>query len=371
LVYGATHRVTGKRVAIKISRDAVTQRELKRLIREARCLNGIGHPNVIDVHTFGALADGRTYLVSEWLQGQDLAQRMKQGPIPLTEAMEVLEQIVAALAVLHGRGIVHRDLKPANVFLVRLATGRPVVKLLDFGIAKLAAPSAGESTTRTKPIGTPSYASPEQTTGDPAGSESDIYSLGVLCYELLLGRRPFDGNAVTLAYRHATEPPPRPRSLRPGVVRDWERLLLAMLAKAPGERPTLEQVRRVMTEVPLPLRPAPPATLRWRSATVAIALASAIAGLALRPTPAPTRAAIPRVEPPNPIPALALDRETFAPPRDATPQVALARVRPARVATRHHAHAVRAPKPGLQARATATRSAIDPLAPVDPFAGER
>src|SRR6185312_5028383 len=141
-VYGATHPLIGKKAAIKVMSPSLSAdaSAVARFALEARAINAIGHPNLVDVFSFGRLPDGRSYFVMEWLPGETLYEHMwkQHGPLPLDEVINILDQICDALEATHDKGIIHRDLKPANVFLCPVRGRRDVVKLLDFGVAKLA-----------------------------------------------------------------------------------------------------------------------------------------------------------------------------------------------------------------------------------------
>jgi serine/threonine-protein kinase len=253
-VYAATHSVIGKKAAIKIispwlCSDAVS---LERFIQEARAVNRIGHQNIVDVFSFGTLADGRSYFIMEWLQGETLAARLARRPLTLSETASILTQVCAALEAAHEKGIVHRDLKPANVFLVPGRSGRrELVKLLDFGIAKL----TGESDirllhTRTDVIlGTPCYMSPEQARSKNVDARTDVYSLGVMMYEMLVGKLPYNAdNVIDLVHLQLTELPPLPRASHPELPATIEQLILSMLDKDPERRPQLAAVREKLGE---------------------------------------------------------------------------------------------------------------------------
>src|SRR5687768_3541605 len=167
-VYGARHPLIGKRAAIKvIRRELSSSREaVDRFVLEAQSVNQIGHPNIVDVFGFGQLPDGRSFFVMEWLQGESLRERL-QRPLPFPDAIEILENIAKALQAAHDAGVVHRDLKPDNVFLSSMRGEKPIVKLLDFGLAKLTGSDSQRSDrTRTGVVmGTPLYLSPEQAKG--------------------------------------------------------------------------------------------------------------------------------------------------------------------------------------------------------------
>src|SRR5262249_23129681 len=153
----------------------------------------------VDIFSFGELPDGRCYFVMEWLEGESLARRLKRGPIALDEAIAILDQICGALQAAHQKGVIHRDLKPDNIFLFPRRTGPPAVKLLDFGLAKLASEPDGRRLDLTQSgamLGTPRYVSPEQARGKNVDHRTDIYSLGVMAFEMIVGRRPFESDSV-------------------------------------------------------------------------------------------------------------------------------------------------------------------------------
>ena len=193
-VYGGIQPVIGKKVAIKILKQEVAASKdgAERFKREARAVNQIDHPNVIDIFSFGRLDDGRLYLVMDLVEGRSLRKALAEGPLDITTALAILEQIAGALDAAHARGVVHRDLKPDNVML---GAGDKVY-VLDFGLAKLLSPDdrlppASMLTGQGTWLGTPGYMAPEQWSADGAGPASDRYSLGVMAFELLSGSLPF------------------------------------------------------------------------------------------------------------------------------------------------------------------------------------
>src|SRR5262245_42627048 len=158
-VYSAIHPVIAKRAAIKVLHPelSVNKEAVDRFVQEARSVNQIGHPNIVDIFSFGKLPDGRNYFVMEWLRGESMRDRIKRGQIPLHDAIAILETITLPLEAAHANGIVHRDLKPDNVFLVDIRDDRPQVKLLDFGIAKLMGAQGLQRTQTGNMLGTPAY----------------------------------------------------------------------------------------------------------------------------------------------------------------------------------------------------------------------
>ncbi len=203
-VYAGAQPVIGKKVAIKVLKRevAATADGAERFKREARAVNQIDHPNVIDVFSFGRLDDGRLYLVMDLVEGRSLRKAITAGPLPLPVALDLLGQIADALDAAHAKGVVHRDLKPDNVML----SGGPdssvqKVYVLDFGLAKLLTPDgvdpkASMLTGQGTWLGTPGYMAPEQWSADGAVPASDRYALGVMAFELLAGALPFEAKSL-------------------------------------------------------------------------------------------------------------------------------------------------------------------------------
>ena len=252
VVYSAVHPLIGKKAAIKVmspilSADAGA---VARFALEARSVNRIGHPNIVDVFSFGRLPDGRSYFVMEWLPGETLYERLwkQHGPLPLTDVINILDQICDALEATHEKGIIHRDLKPANVFLCPVRGRQDLVKLLDFGVAKLAHhESSPRWTSAGSVVGTPDYISPEQARGREVDGSTDLYALGVIAYEMVLGRQPFiSDNPADAIQMHLCASPPKPSILWKQIPPKLEALLLKLLAKEPAQRATLAEVRSTL-----------------------------------------------------------------------------------------------------------------------------
>jgi len=195
-VYKAHDRKLDRPVALKLLPSAAANDpdRLRRFESEARAASSLNHPYILVIHDFGDL-DGRPFIVSEYVDGQTLRLRLDSGPVPLREAIEIATELASAVAAAHARGIIHRDLKPENVML----RSDGFVKVLDFGLAKLVDVQTSDTTTTRGltqlgiVVGTPRYMSPEQVRGLPLDARSDVWSLGVVLYEMLAGRHPFDG----------------------------------------------------------------------------------------------------------------------------------------------------------------------------------
>ena len=297
-VYGATHPLIGKKAAIKVMSPSLSADAgaVARFALEARAVNRIGHPNIVDVFSFGRLPDGRSYFVMEWLQGETLYERLwkQHGPLPLPDVLNILDQICDALEATHEKDIIHRDLKPANVFLCPVRGRQDAVKLLDFGVAKLASPhdSSSRWTSAGCVVGTPEYISPEQARGKDVDARTDLYALGVIAYEMVLGRQPFiSDNPADAIQMHLCATPPRPSILWKEIPPKLEALLVKLLAKNPDERATLAEVRATLASLRptataaldrIDDAPAPVAPLSHRRHTVRLAVVAVLfVGLAL------------------------------------------------------------------------------------------
>ena len=238
VVYAVRHVQIGKRAALKVMHRRLRDPDAiaVRMVQEAQVVNAIGHPNIIDVFDVGTLDDGRPYIVMEQLVGHSLSELAPD----LDESLSILAQVADALIAAHAAGVVHRDLKPDNIFLVE---GEPLrVKLLDWGIARVINVPT-EVTYEGQVVGTPRYIAPEQARGERVTPQTDVYSLGVVAYELLLGRAPFDADTPTeVMAMHLLIQPPAPRTLWPEIPTRVERLLHGMLAKHPDARPSMTEV---------------------------------------------------------------------------------------------------------------------------------
>src|SRR5436305_2423237 len=231
-VYCAHDEHLGRDVAIKLlhRRFAQDQEFVERFRREASAAVGIQHPNVVGVFDRGEY-DGTYYIAMEYLRGRTLKDVIAQdAPLDQERALDIAVQILRAAGFAHRRGIVHRDFKPQNV----IVDEEDRVKVTDFGIARA---GASEITETGSIMGTAQYLSPEQAQGTAAESTSDLYSIGVMLYEMLAGTLPFTGDsAVAVALRHLTEPPPPLRQFRPDIHPELDAVVMRALAKDPRER---------------------------------------------------------------------------------------------------------------------------------------
>ncbi|MBK8937698.1 MAG: serine/threonine protein kinase [Polyangiaceae bacterium] len=243
-VYRATHPIIGKTAAIKLLKHELSSNGemVSRFIAEARAVNQIRHRNIIDIFAFGVHSDGRQYYVMEYLEGSSLEGHLEAhgGRLPVPDALAIFRPLARALHAAHVRGVAHRDIKPENVLLTTGDDGELIPKLLDFGIAKLAADPASKF--RTAPgvqMGTPAYMAPEQVHGRPSDQRADIYTFGVMVFEVLTGRLPFEAEtAMAVMVKHATEAPPSMSELAPDLPAALDAPVLRMMQKDPDARPT-------------------------------------------------------------------------------------------------------------------------------------
>jgi serine/threonine protein kinase len=242
-VYAGVHVALERPAAIKMLLPELVSDPLalERFRREALAAARLNHPNVAGVYDFGTLPGGESYIVMELVEGETLGERLAPaGALPLREAVAIARQIADGVESAHRVGVIHRDLKPSNIVVTRDQRGEPLVKVLDFGVAKLKGQATGrlDITHAGTVVGTPRYMSPEQCASREVDARSDVYGLGVILYEMIAGRVPFDDPAPpVLALKHIKESPPPLEESRPGVPESLARLVRWALAKNPADRP--------------------------------------------------------------------------------------------------------------------------------------
>jgi serine/threonine-protein kinase len=298
-VYAGVQPLIGKQVAIKVvaAMWARNEQVTKRFLEEARAVNQIRHPHIIDIFSFGVLPDGRPYFVMEFLQGESLEDGLEKGHVIGREVVLLMRQLCEALGAAHAAGFVHRDLKPENLWIARLPNQEPSLKILDFGIAKnLSMPNA-KVTVDGQILGTAQYMAPEQAMANTVDGRTDVYALGVILYRILTGSLPFDGeSAYAVVTKHVTEPPVPLSRLRP-IQPALEAVVLDCLAKNPAQRPASMGDLWARLEPELEDWAGPPVVSPGRSASTGAAR-QVRPGTSARTTPiAPTssRASIPPV----------------------------------------------------------------------------
>ncbi|MBI3181972.1 MAG: protein kinase [Myxococcales bacterium] len=237
-VYLGEHSIIGSKVAVKVLHEHLSADPtlVQRFFDEARTVNLIGHENIVNIFDMNVAPPRSYYLVMEHLEGSPLAQLL-DGPVEAAVAVPVLLQVCDALQAAHARGVVHRDLKPENIFLVNRGQLANFVKVLDFGVAKLFDRRGRENTPTGAIVGSPDYMAPEQAEGAMVDGRADIYSLGVIAYQLATGRAPFKrGSVVATLLAQMEDAPPPAHEVNPKVPRSWSDAIARAMAKAPSDR---------------------------------------------------------------------------------------------------------------------------------------
>jgi serine/threonine-protein kinase len=255
VVYEAFDTVIERRVALKMLRtDVYAPEQLTdmraRFKREAHSAGRLSHPNIVTIYDYGE-HEGAPYIAMDLMSGEELARSLESGArLALPTVVRVMEQLLGALTYAHEAGVVHRDIKPSNIFVLRDGT----IKVVDFGLARIEASNLTETGTL---LGTPAYMSPEQFLGLPVDARSDIFSTGVILYQMLTGDRPFTGSPTTIMQKVLRQDPVQPSVLNPTLSETWDDLIKRVLAKKPDDRiqtarQFAEFVRLALEGKPLP-----------------------------------------------------------------------------------------------------------------------
>ncbi|MGV8073244.1 MAG: serine/threonine protein kinase [Syntrophobacteraceae bacterium] len=309
VVYQAHDPQIDRLVALKVLRPdrVTTEAFLQRFMKEAKAIGRLSHPNMVVVYDVGE-DHGTVYIAMEFLEGKPLDEIIKSEAFKPDEIIELGVQVAEALDYAHRKGIIHRDIKPSNIIVQ--PDGH--IKITDFGIAHIEDPEAAQQTQAGEILGTPAYMSPEQVLSQPVDGRSDLFSLGVILYELATGKRPFRGENLAAMFRNITEEdPPEPIKLNPALTRDMSRDIMRCLAKSPEQRfatgkdlaEALRQCGRAAVASPEAVRSTPgksfPRSLLISLTVAIVAGAIGLAAYYVGVRPSPTAVVI-APEPPKP-----------------------------------------------------------------------
>jgi serine/threonine protein kinase len=300
-VYRATHLMLHKPIAIKLIKPELVTSEdtIRRFHREAQAASQLDHPNIVTIHDLGKAEDGTLYIAMELVTGTSLKELVKtEGALEPGRAIRIAAAIGSALTLAHRQQIIHRDLKPQNIMICRDAEGHEQPKLLDFGIAKTFESEGPALTSTGLVLGTPHYMSPEQAKGTAVDGRSDLYSLGIILYEMLVGKVPFEAPSIpAILVKHLNETPKPPTALRPGLDASLETIVLRCLEKEPaGRYQTAQELTRALLDAERVVATRRPATVPSTAAAQPSTVQNASTNRATQPTvrlsEQPTRQAV-------------------------------------------------------------------------------
>jgi len=255
VVYRATHTILPRRAAVKVLHPGLSNSWAanERMLQEGRVLASIAGPTVVQVFDAGVLADGRPWVAMELVQGETLSDLLsRRGALSAPDVIGILLDLISAVAPAHEKCVVHRDIKPDNIMLVPSLDGRRIVKLIDWGIARVRNATSTRITQVDTTPGTPHYMAPEQIRGHAVDARTDVYAIGVVAFELLTGSPPFRGdNAIDVVVKHLTHKPPSLVERAPGTPPRLAMVIRRMLEKHAERRPSLDEVRHELLRIAL------------------------------------------------------------------------------------------------------------------------
>lgn len=315
VVYQAHDPQIDRLVALKVLRPdrVATEEFLQRFMKEAKAIGRLSHPNIVVVYDVGE-DQGTAYIAMEFVEGKPLDEIVKSESFHSEEIIDLGLQVAEALDYAHRKGIVHRDIKPSNIILQ--PDGQ--IKITDFGIARIEDPEATQQTQAGEILGTPAYMSPEQVLGQPVDGRSDLFSLGVILYELATGRRPFRGDNITTIFRNITaEDPQEPLLINPALPPELSRIVVRCLAKSPENRfgsgkDLAEALRNCCGVAPVSPEIVLPPTRKWKEAAILIS-ASLVLMICLAGVIIYLITKEPSLPPPAPAPPATAPLSTTAP----------------------------------------------------------
>ncbi|MDX2009804.1 MAG: protein kinase [Myxococcaceae bacterium] len=354
IVYRVQHAVIGKPAALKVLKPdyADDPDMVQRLIREARTVNAIRHPGIVDIFGFGTLPNGQPYIVMDLLEGEPLDAWIKrEAPAPFKKVAPILDEMLSALHAAHQVGVIHRDLKPGNVFYENHPDARSRVRIIDFGLARQA-DRAGGSVRPTNPgtlIGTPAFMAPEQVLGTKVFPATDLYAVGGIAYQMLTGRIPHEApTAIEVISQKMKFDPVAPKQWAPGLDEDVDSFVMMLLDREPERRPeSADDARRMLRRL-------------MEGRTRSDDRLKAVGRAADLPTAIVASAALPHTQPVPPVPNKTPRPSTGSQPHHPTPAPAVPNKTPRPGTNAQPAHQPQASNPGRKSSASIQNPGVVP-----------